>query len=460
MTPAAAEQRHAGATVPEGAVQLPFTPRAHQREAHALRLVCRFIVLVWHRRAGKTVWAIVELILAAATFRREGGRFGYICPLLKQAKEVAWDYLVRYSRVIPGTTVNQAELSVTFRNGARIRLYGADNPDAIRGGYFDGLVIDETGQVKRALWLEVIRPMLADRHGWCVFLGTPKGVNLFSELYFAAVSGKAGEDWGHDLKRWDQTDALDPAEVEAARRAMSPQLFAQEFECDFFAAQENVLLSLEDVLTSMRRDLKRSAFDWAAKVLGVDVARYGDDESTIAKRQGLVAFRIERHRGLNTMELASRVAWVIEDEKADACFVDVSGGLGAGPYDRLCQLQVNCTLIPVEFGGKADDPRYANKRTEMFVRMADWTRGGGCLPDDVKLQQELVAHTYDFDAQSRMRLCPKDDVKERLGRSPDGADGLACTFHTNIAPRNRDVLPGTRAAFGGSLSEYDPYAVA
>jgi hypothetical protein len=401
----------------------------------------------------------MELILAALAFKGEGGRFAYVCPLLKQSKEVAWDYVKRYTRLIPGAVINESELSVTFRqNGARLRLYGADNPDAFRGGYFDGVVLDEVGQMKRALWLEVIRPMLADRRGWAIFIGTPKGVNLFSELYFDAVADvKEPGAWWHDKKTWRDTDAVSHEEIAAARAAMSPQLFAQEFECDFYAAQEDVLLSLEDVQTAMKRDLKRDAFEWAAKVGGVDVARFGDDLSTIAKRQGRVAYRIEPHRGLDTMALASRVAFVNEQDPQHAWFVDITGGLGAGVYDRLCQLQLGCPVIPVDFGGGADDPKFRNKRTEMYWRAKEWCEDG-CLPNDDLLAQELVAHTYFFDASSRICLEAKDEVKEKLGRSPDRADAFVTTFHTPIAPPPRDVFPGARTRPGAALTEYDPYA--
>jgi hypothetical protein len=456
MTPAAAERdlAPAGATATT-TLQLPFTPRAHQRDAHVARLAFRWVVLVWHRRAGKTVWAVIELILAAIQATKGDERFGYICPFLKQSKEVAWPYVTRFCRVIPGVKVNESELSVTFRHGPVIRLYGADHPDSLRGGYFDGVVLDEVGQMRRALWGEVIRPMLADRKGFAVFIGTPKGVNLFSETYFRAVNDTT---WFSDKKDCYQTDALDRDEIEAARREMSPQQFAQEFLCDFFAAVENVLCPLERILEARQRDLKSDAWSWAARVLGVDVARFGDDRSTIAKRQGRVAFRIESHRGLDTMQLASRIAFVAQEEKPDAIFIDTSGGLGAGPADRCRDLGLR--VIEVEFGGKADDPRYLNKRTEMYVRMSDWAKDG-CLPDDEDLAQELVAHTYDFDSGGRMRLSPKDDVKERLGRSPDLSDALACTFHTHIAPPDRELAAsGLKVPGRAVLTEYDPYAQA
>lgn len=432
-------------------IALPYTPRDHQRDAHKRRCSHRWTVLVWHRRAGKTVFAIMELILAALAFKREDGRFAYICPLLKQAKDVAWGYLKRFTRDIDGIKVNESELSVTFPNGAVIRLYGADNYEGLRGIYLDGVVLDEVAQMKRLVWGEILRPLLADRKGWALFIGTPKGVNLFSELFF---EGQKDPEWHCDLRTWRDTNAIDREEVEAARKTMSEQAFAQEFECDFFSAVENTLNPLERVQAAMARDFKPEAFAFAGKVIGVDVARFGDDTSTIARRQGCVAYKLIQIRGLDTMKLAARVAQVCVEWDADAVFVDVTGGLGAGVADRLRQL--GHPAFDVEFAGSPDVPRYRNKRCEMWANMAEWLKTGS-LPDDQELQQDLVAPTYHFDVSDRMCLEAKDDIKERIGRSPDKADALACTFFAPVAPREPGALRGRGRATTAqrAATEYD-----
>jgi hypothetical protein len=435
---------------------LPYIPREHQREAHERRLKHRWSVLVWHRRAGKTVFAIMELVLAALAFSQIDGRFGYICPLLKQSREVAWTYLKRFTRAIPGVRINESDLSIGFPNGAVIRLYGADNPDSIRGGYFDGVVVDEVGQTKRFLWGEVLRPMLSDRKGWALFIGTPKGVNLFSEIFYGA---QGNEDWYSDLRTCYDTDALEKPEIEDAKKTMSGPQFAQEMLCDFFAAVENCLIPLEAIEAAMNRDLRPEAYNWAPKIIGVDVARFGDDKSTIAKRQGSVAFRLESHQGVNTMQLAGRVAAVAEEWDADAIFVDVTGGLGAGPADRLREL--GYPAIDVEFGGKSGSHTYRNKRSEMWGLMAEWCKTA-CLPDDPELKQELSAGTYEFNSSGQKFMHDKDEIKERIGRSPDRADAVACTFHSPVAVRDADRPIGRRgrAAAGHQrvATDYDPYS--
>lgn len=195
----------------------------------------RFTVGVAHRRAGKTVACINELIRGAWTCPKERPRFAYIAPLLKQAKEVAWDYLVHYTRQLPGAEHWVSGPSVEFTlNGAKITLFGADNPDNMRGLYFDGVVLDEYAQMRPGMWSEVIRPALSDRLGWAVFIGTPMGRNSFCELYDRA---KEDPTWFTFMLKSSETGLIPQSELDAAKRdGMSDDQFAQEYECSFDAA--------------------------------------------------------------------------------------------------------------------------------------------------------------------------------------------------------------------------------
>lgn len=429
-------------------VELPFRPYQHQRAAHALLATLRFVVLVWHRRAGKTVFAVVELLLAALACTRDRGRYGYVAPLLKQAKSTAWDYLKAFARVVPGVNVNESELSVELPNGAKVRLFGADNPDALRGLYFDGVVLDEVADMRPEVWGEIVRPALADRQGWALFIGTPKGINLFSELYYRAERGEP--EWGCALLRASDTGVIPADEIEQARSEMSPAQFAQEFDCDFAAASEDVLIRLEWVLAAQKRTVAEADYTHAAKVLGVDVARYGGDRSCLVPRQGLVVFRPTLLPGLSTMAVAAAVAQTVETWKPDATFIDV-GGIGAGVVDRC--LQLNIDVIPVDFGSKSSNPgRFENKRAEMWWEMASWTRQG-CLPSMQEFQKELPAPKYTFkNARGRIQLESKEDMRARGLPSPDVADALATTFFCPVMPK----------ALGGrtqtAATEYDPHA--
>lgn len=216
-----------------------YAPRPLQARLH--KSLRRFNVLVAHRRFGKTVFCINELIHAAWTCGREAPRVAYVAPLFNQAKDVAWEYLKRYTAPVVAEKggarlTNETELRVDLTNGGRVRLYGADNPDRLRGIYLDGVVLDEYAQMHPRVWPEVIRPALADREGFAVFIGTPMGRNAFCELYEAARDGRAGLDWFAAMHKASETGIIRPAELEAARATMSEDQYAQEFECSFEAA--------------------------------------------------------------------------------------------------------------------------------------------------------------------------------------------------------------------------------
>jgi len=213
------------------AIKIPYYPRPFQLEAHERKE--RFAILVCHRRFGKTVFAINECIKAAATCSFRAPRFAYIAPLYRQAKAVAWDMLKHYSRPIPGIAYNEAELRADFPNGARIQLFGGDAPDTLRGQGFDLVIMDEYAQMSARLWPEVVRPALADRKGKAIFIGTPMGHNAFFDLYETA---KHDDDWYVQMHRASETGYVSNDELAAARKVMSENQYAQEFECSFVAA--------------------------------------------------------------------------------------------------------------------------------------------------------------------------------------------------------------------------------
>jgi hypothetical protein len=133
-----------------------------------------------------------------------------------------------------GATANIAELRVDFY-GRRIQLYGSDNPDSLRGQYFDMVVLDEIGDQNPKIWNEIIRPALADRKGKCLFIGTPKGNNHFKELFDRASQE---EGWAALQFKASETHLLDEKELWAARKEMGDDKYNQEFECSFNAAVE------------------------------------------------------------------------------------------------------------------------------------------------------------------------------------------------------------------------------
>ncbi len=181
---------------------------------------------------GKTVLCINDLIYRALIEDKENGRYAYVAPYYAQAKSIAFDYLVQFSKPVV-SKVNQSELWVELVNGARIRLFGADNPDALRGLYLDGVVLDEYADMKPSIFGAVLRPLLADRKGWCTFIGTPKGHNSFWEIYNNATQDK---DWYVKVLRASQTNLLEQSELDDAAKTMTQDQYLQEFECDFESA--------------------------------------------------------------------------------------------------------------------------------------------------------------------------------------------------------------------------------
>jgi len=208
-------------------VELDYQPRDvflpfHERTQ-------RWAIIVAHRRCGKTVACINDLIYKAIMENKEDGRYAYLAPYYAQAKSIAFDYLMRFSEPVR-VNHNVSELWVELVNGARIRLFGADNADSLRGLYLDGVVLDEYADMKPSTWGAVLRPLLADRQGWATFIGTPKGHNQFWDVYNNATQDP---DWYVKTLRASQTGLLPDSELADAAKMMSQDQYLAEFECDF-----------------------------------------------------------------------------------------------------------------------------------------------------------------------------------------------------------------------------------
>jgi hypothetical protein len=433
-------------------VVIPYRPRFPQDEIHKQLETHRFCVLVAHRRLGKTVLSVNHLIKRAITDRKERGMYAYLAPFRNQAEQIAWGYLKHYTSQIPAISINEQKLSILLPNGATIRIFGADNPDALRGLYFDGVVIDEVAQIKPTLWGEVIRPALADRKGWAAFIGTPKGINLFSQIYDQALNlmSKGDPDWCAMLYSVEQTHVIDEKELAALKVEMSENEFRQEFLCDFSAAQDNGLIPIDDIRAAANKFYRESEYMGAPLIYGIDVARFGSDASVIFKRRGLVAFEPIVIRKFDNMALADRIAVEMAKEKPDAVFID--SGAGQGVIDRLRQMRFDVVEVP--FGAQAiDKEQFANRRMEMWWHMAQWIKQGGAIPPDPVLQGDLGAPTYGYTPKGPKILEAKDKLKERIGRSPDLADALALTFAAPVAPK---LSRSMERAIYGVTDSYDP----
>ena len=246
----------------DGKYSTGYIPRTWQKWAHATMLGYkkfgnvprrrfRHACLVFHRRGGKTVWAINHIVMAALTFEKNDPltgtpltdpKFAYIAPTYKQAKRISWDYFKTYLGKLPNVTFNESELTIEIHglthggqeSKSTIYVMGAENFDAFRGLYLDGYVLDEYADMHPDTRGKALQPTIADRLGWEAIIGTPKGENAFKDVYDHAVENS--ESWFHCKLPVSVTGLISEEALEDAKREMSAEEYAQEFECDFNAA--------------------------------------------------------------------------------------------------------------------------------------------------------------------------------------------------------------------------------
>ena len=442
-------------------VDLGYQPRPWQRECHLARK--KHMVLKVHRRAGKTVWAVMEMIDRALRTDRKDWRGAYIAPFYKQAKDIAWGYIERYAGMIPGAEAKQADLQMWLPNGARIALYGADNPDSLRGIYLDLAVVDEYAQIKPSLMPEVISVALMDRNEEDVLMGTVKGYTPLSKAYTDALSRDPALYMARNLT-WRETGVFTDAEIQEQRDNMSPEQFRQEFENDDTVASDKQIIPMGLVLPAIGKHIAVDDYEHAAVVLGVDTAFSAvGDRAVIFPRQGLAAFTPEIYRGIKTDAFALRIARMYRDYDADAALI--GAGAAAGVI-HLLESMGGMNIITVQEGGTPFDSRYGNKRVEMWdAGIKPWLEKGGVLPKDVPgLVEDLCGPCFRPDSQTgKLYMETGDNMKARGLPSPDLGMAFSYTFGVDVRPNRRDaaasvieerILGKTRRA----ETDYDDFA--
>lgn len=215
----------------------------------------------------------------------------------------------------------------------------------------------------------------------------------------------------------------------------------------------NTLLGPDDVAKAMNRHLRADQYEFAQKRLGIDCARFGDDISCIFPRQGLAAFKYVEMRGARSNDIAARVAQAKVKWGSELEIVDGTGGYGSGVIDSL--IQAGYSPLEIHFSGKAIDPRYGNKRAEMWMLMADWIKRGGALPPSPELARELTTPTYTF-TNGKFMIEPKEQIKKRLGFSCDRSDALALTFALPEMPTQKFSHPLIKDT-NQIAHEFDPF---
>lgn len=418
-------------------IQIPYDwkPRPHQRDLYNTfghGKPYKRAVAVWHRRAGKDS---TGLNLTARDMFKRVGTYWHMFPEQAQARKAIWNGIDREGRRIINqflppeirTRTASQEMLIELKNGSIWQMAGSDNYDSLVGSNPCGVVFSEYSIANPAAW-DYIRPILVENDGWALFIYTPRGRNHGYELFQMALGN---DDWLAERLTIEDTGILSEEDMQAERDSgMSENKIRQEYYCDFEAEGDEQFIPSESVANARKRPQQSHMQD--AMVLGVDVARFGDDKSVIYFRRGLDGRSIapEVYEKIDTMQFAARVADAAHRHKADAIFVD-EGGLGAGVVDRLRQMNVN--VVGVNFGSSSDRwvegaPKAADKRAEMWASMRAWLKYGSAIPDDDRLAFELMAPCYTFTPDNAIRLEKKDDMKKRGIRSPDIADALALTF--------------------------------
>ena len=215
-------------------ITIPYSPRELFWDYH--ERTQRWACLVVHRRGGKSVATVNDMIRAVVQCNKLDGRFAYIAPQLNQAKDVIWTYLKRFAGPLI-TDKNEADLWVEVPNAAgsvsRLRVYGADNADRLRGGYLDYALLDEYADMAPSVFGMIVRPMLADREGGATFIGTIKGRNHLWQLHHERQDDP---EWFTMYARASETGIIPASELAEMRKVMTPEEFAQEMELDPDAA--------------------------------------------------------------------------------------------------------------------------------------------------------------------------------------------------------------------------------
>jgi len=293
---------------------------------------------------------INHLIKSALTCNLKNPRFAYIAPTFKQAKSIAWDYMKQFTAKIPATKFNETELRVDLPNGARITLLGAENSDGLRGIYLDGCVIDEYANIEGKLFAEIIRPALSDRKGYCVFIGTPAGMNNnFYDLYQHA---NGAEDWFNYKAKASQTKIVDPEELEKAREVMGEKKYMQEFECDWIANIEGAIYGDEMNKLDDKKQLARVPYDPTLPVSTAWDLGVADHSSIIFFQQKGTAVQIidyheERGHGLpHYIQLLNEKPYVYKEHYAPHDIEVQEFGNGKTRREIAYQLGIRFKVVP------------------------------------------------------------------------------------------------------------------
>jgi len=315
-------------------------------------------------------------------------------------------------------------------------------------------ILDESGGIPDAIMAAADAALSSCKEGHIVQAGNP--THLEGPLYRACTSERQFWHVVEITSDPDNPNRSPRVKADWAREQIAkygkdnPWVLVNVFG-QFPPASFNALIGPEEVDEAINRRYREGDFQASARILGVDVARFGDDSSIIFPRQGLQAFTPHQYRGLSGTEGAEIVLHKWNHWDVDAAFIDNTGGFGSSWIDNLIRL--GKSPIPVNFSQAAINPVYGNKRAEMAFLCVEWIKKGGALPDVKELRDSLVQTTYTFKGDKLM-IEPKEDVKSKLGYSPDHLDALWLTFALPVEREVKDPFQRN----GTHQIEYDPFS--
>lgn len=395
---------------------MPFHART-QRYAH----------ITAHRRCGKTVACVRDTEKRALQCDHPYPKYAYIAPLLKQAKRNVWNYIKEgyYPLRQYGAKLHETELHVTYPNGARFQVFGANDPDNLRGDYLDGAIVDEFAFMNPDILTDIIMPMLADRGGWLVLIGSPNGRNQFYNMRRYALEHQ--DEWFTTLLKASETGALAKSELARMRAMMTEARYLREFECSFDVVGSKQLISAQDIEMALAREPRTSGL----RAIGADPARRGEDHFAIVGRIGSL-IRAKRYSGLESIQGAAMIYEMMQEVRPAGVFID-EVGIGAGVVDQLRVMPYfgQVGIYGVNYSHKArDDQRFRDLKAECWWLLREWIRRFASLKGDVPAQliEDLMTPEYDFNLKGQVVIESKEEIKDRGLPSPDYGDALSNTF--------------------------------
>ena len=405
----------------------------------------RFGAAVCHRRFGKSVCAVNHLQRAAVRCTKPRPRFGYIAPTYTQGKANVWDYLKYYASPIPGHTAHESELRVGYPNGGQVRIFGADNPDSLRGLYFDGVVLDEYGLHQPQVFTEVIRPALADRGGWALFLGTPNGKNQF---YDVVQTAKGDPEWFYGEYKASMTGILPQAELDAARAVMTQDEYDQEFECSFEASVKGAIFAREVIAAREDGRITRVPYDPALPVetdwdLGMgDATAIWFSQSLRSREVRLIDYYEATGQGLHHYrDILNRKGYAYSAHWAPHDIQVRELGTGNSRLEAARSLGLHFQISPkVE---RLEDGIHAGRM--LFPRC--WFDAEKCAHGLETLQH------YRWDFNTRIQEFTHLPVHDWASHGADAFRGLAYRHYTSQRHPEREAAAAVRKA----QIDHDPY---